>query len=274
MKKCVIIIVIIALLAAAAVGVVGFILFKNYNTQKTREKYDSVASSYTNTEAPEATESTEAAATESGGKNQETTAPAKKAQKNPVSFTELKKRNPDIYAWIKVPETNVDYPVLQSPNNDNFYIDHDLDRNYAFAGSIYSQMCNKLDFQDRVTLLYGHNMLDGSMFATLHRYSDSGFFDKNKTFTVYTPSKKLEYTVVSALEFDDRHIMNSYKFDDDKAYERFIDEIMKPHSVNYNVRSGENVTVNDKLLVLSTCLDYGDGRYLVVGKLTKQTELQ
>ena len=260
--------VIIALLAAALIGIVGFILFKNYNNQRSKEKYNSVASSYANN----ATDSTEKSS-ENNGKEDKTN-PTKALPKNPIDFKGLTDRNPDIYGWIKIPNTNVDYPVIQSPTNDNFYLDHDLDGNYAFAGSIYSQLCNRRNFQDRVTLLYGHNMLDGSMFATIYRFADPSFFKKNKSMTIYTDDTKLDYTIVSAFEYDDRHIMNSFNFSNNKSYQSFIDEVINPRSVTKNVRTGETVTTNDKIVVLSTCVNSGEGRYLVVGKLTKQTELQ
>lgn len=274
MKKKHVITIIAAVLAVALAGTVGFILFKNYNNQKVREKNNSIASSYVKRDAQDGTQNgkTQSGSDKSrGGSNQKAT---EKLPENPVNYKSLRKINPDIYAWINVPGTSVDYAVLQSPTNDLFYLDHDVDGEYAFAGSIYSQLCNRRDFHDRVTVLYGHNMLDGSMFATLHRFEDKSFFDSHSSFNIVTKDASLDYTIISAFEYDDRHIMNSYNFSDDKAYQAFIDEVIKPRSMMTNVRKGETLTTDDKIVVLSTCLNAGEGRYLVVGKLKNETKLQ
>ena len=256
MKKKHILIAVIAVLAAAAVGITSFILYKNYNVQNTAKKYNEAASSYiVNTTGA--------------------TDPAKKnLPPNPINFTSLQERNADIFGWIKVPSTQVDYPLLQNEYSDSFYIDHDLDGNYAFAGSIYMQQCNHKTMLDRVTVLYGHNMADNSMFASLHQFEDSAFFEKNKKMTIYLPDKQLDYEIISAFVYDDRHIMNSFDFANDAKYQEFIDDVLHPRSISANVREGAEVGMDDCLVVLSTCLNAGDGRYLVVGKLTKETELQ
>ena len=100
-----------------------------------------------------------------------------------VSFDELMEINPDIYAWIYIPNTNVDYPVARSTSDgdDSFYLEHNVYRQYQFSGTIYSEIKNQPDFHDRVTVLYGHNMLNGSMFATLHNFADPDFFEQNNT---------------------------------------------------------------------------------------------
>ena len=186
----------------------------------------------------------------------------------PHSISELISMNSECFGWISIAGTNINYPVLQSHLDDNLYLDHDIYKNYSFSGSIYSQICNKRDYSDRVTVLYGHNMANGSMFATLHRFYDTDFFNKNKYIYVYTPDRKLTYEIVSAFEYDDRHIMNSFDFSDDKVFSDYLDMIENPHSVSVNKRNME-LTTDDKILVLSTCLNSGDGRYLVQGVLKK-----
>ncbi|MBQ1452596.1 MAG: class B sortase, partial [Ruminococcus sp.] len=120
----------------------------------------------------------------------------------------------------------------------------------------------------------GHNMRAGTMFATLHRFEDADFFDKNNTMTVYTPYKKLDYEIVSAFVYDDSHIMNSFDFNKDEVYKSFLDNVLDPRSLQSNVRKGAKLDTSDRILILSTCLNYGEGRYLVVGKLTGETDLQ
>ena len=119
-----------------------------------------------------------------------------------------------------------------------------------------------------MTVLYGHNMANGSMFATLHRFYDADFFNQNRYIYVYTPDRKLTYEIVSAFEYDNRHIMNSFDFSDDNVFSDYLNMIKNPHSVSVNKRNTE-LTTDDKILVLSTCLNSGDGRYLVQGVLKK-----
>ena len=105
----------------------------------------------------------------------------------PVDFDALKEKNEEIYAWITVPGTQIDYPVVQSGSDDSFYMHRGIDRGYLYAGAIYTERKNNKDFTDFNTVLYGHNMKDGSMFAGLHSFKDRDFFDKNREIIIYTP---------------------------------------------------------------------------------------
>lgn len=188
---------------------------------------------------------------------------------NPIDFASLKEKNEDIYAWIYVPDTHINYPVCQSATDDNFYLDHDIYGNYSYAGAIYSQVCNSKDFSDRVTVLYGHNMADNTMLGDIHKFANEDFMNENRYFYIYTPGHKLKYEAVSAYVYDDRHIMNSFDFSKDEVFKDYIDSILNPHSLTKCVREGANIDINDKIVTLSTCLDVGQGRFLLQGVLTE-----
>lgn len=232
-------------------GILLFVVFQFINIKNTNNDYSNIASSYASDITKES--------------NTEITSPSidEKLAENPIDFASIKKQNDEIYSWIYIPNTNINYPVCQSKSNDNFYLDHDIYKNYSFPGAIYSQSCNKTDYSDRVTLLYGHNMIDGSMFADLHKYSDADFFNKNKYMYIYTENKKLTYEIASAFIYDDRHIMNSFNFSNDDEFQEYLDTVSNPRSVSKNVREGLSLTTNDKIVTLSTCLNSGQGRYLV-----------
>ncbi len=260
-RKNTILICIIVFFAVIFVGAVAFLIFKIFSENSSNTNYSIIAS-------------TVASGVESTNSGNNSDNQNSNLADNQIDFESLKKQNSEIYAWITIPNTNVDYPILQSATDDNFYLNHDLDKNYSFPGAIYSQSMNSKDFSDRVTVLYGHNMLNGSMFASLHKFEDSDFFEENKYIYVYTENAKLTYEIVSAMSYDDRHIMNSFDFSDDEVYSTYLDSVINPHSISSNVRQGMNLTTDDKLLVLSTCLNYGDenygnGRYLVQGALVK-----
>ena len=183
---------------------------------------------------------------------------------NPIDFSEQMALNDEIYAWMRIPGTNVDYPILQSRNDDLYYLRRGVDGNYLLAGVLFTQSHNKRDFMDPVTVVYGHNMTeDGSMFATLHNFEDPDFFAEHETVYVYTPGHILTYKVVSAYKYDNRHIMNSFNFDDETVRRDYFDYVMSPMMLPQNVREGEILENDDKLLVMSTCMADNRYRYLV-----------
>lgn len=200
----------------------------------------------------------------------------KKSAENPVDFKKLEKINEDIVGWIKIKDTNIDYPVLRAPKEDYaYYLHRDCYKNYLYAGSIYMERCNMGDFSDRNTILYGHNMMNGTMFADLHKFEDKEFFDKHRYFYIYTKDSIKTYLIYSAYEYDDRHIDNAFNhFGDDKVFKEYIDYSLNPvNAIVSNVRNGAKVTVNDKLVTLSTCTNNRpENRFLVQGVLVKNEQ--
>lgn len=195
---------------------------------------------------------------------------------NPIDFASLRVENPDIYAWIYIPDTNVNYPVLQNPTDDSYYLKHDKDGNYSEAGAIYSQLANKTDFSDPVTVLYGHNMNSGGMFATLHYFENKDFFDSHQDMYIYTDGHILTYRVISAYQYDNRHILNSFNFTDKAVVQQYFNTVLSPDSLVKNVREGVQLSADsDKIVQLSTCT--GDAnhlvrRYLVTGELVSDQQ--
>lgn len=200
-----------------------------------------------------------------------------------VDFDALKKENGDIYAWIEVPGTDVSLPVVQNKYYDNFYLTHDVNGEESVAGAIYTQSMNALDFRDPVTVIYGHTFelsqedLKDEAFGTLHNFEDPAFFDAHDTFYIYTPYKVLTYKVVSAYEYDDRHIMNSFDFRDEAVLQKYFDSVVNPESLVKNVREGVELKAPDsKIVVLSTCTRPANdsARYLVTGVLVDEKVLK
>ena len=122
-------------------------------------------------------------------------------------------------------------------------------------------------------MLYGHNMLNGSMFASLHNFENEDFFNENNTAFILTKNKVLTYLVYSAYTYDDRHILNSFNFADDEVFQEYIDSTLDPHSVYANVREGVEPTIEDHILTLSTCTNGpADTRFLVQGVLIDESD--
>lgn len=191
-------------------------------------------------------------------------------RKNPIDFDTLKADNSDVCAWITVPNTNVDYPIFQSSaEDDNFYLNRGADKKYNANGSLYIQRINSYNFSDPNTVVYGHNMRNGSMFRTLHNFRDAAFFNANEYFYIYTPGHIMTYRIFAAYRYDNRLILGAYDFSDPEVYERYLQECLNPTSMIRNVREGVELTADDRIVTLSTCISDARYRYLVQGVLIK-----
>ncbi len=197
------------------------------------------------------------------------------AENHNINWKKLHKRNKDAYSWIYVPGTKIDHVVVQpsKKKSDLYYLNKNLDKEYEFAGTIFSEKMNNKDYGDPVTVLYGHNMINGGMFATLHRFKKPSFFRKHKKMYVYQPHRKITYKIYSAFTYDDRHIMNSYDFDDPEILHKYQKMTLHPKSMDKNVRKKTKLNADSKILVLSTCTNGASNtRYLVQGVLIKDEQ--
>ena len=189
-------------------------------------------------------------------------------QSNPIDFSSLHGQNPDIYAWLYIPGTNVNYPVCQSAADDAYYLDHTARKDESELGALFTErQFNNTDFQDRVTIIYGHNGFGDTMFTALHKFESSDFFNEHDKFYVYTPGHIYTYEIMSAFMADDQHIMGKYNLQTDIGFSQFVADIKHPSAIGANVRDVD-VTYDSKLLVLSTCNTgalEATGRYLVCG---------
>ena len=181
----------------------------------------------------------------------------------PIDFAMLHQINPDVHGWIYIPGTNVNYPILQSTGYQEFYLNHNIYRERDVAGVIFTQDFNALDFRDVHTLIYGHNMADGSKFSILHQYLDGRFMEEHDIIYIYTPRNIFRYQVVYAVTYDDRHILMSFNFDEDEEYELFIYSLRNSPNINNHWNPNTNWRVGDRLITLSTCTDNVYQRLLI-----------
>ena len=215
--------------------------------------------------------SQEVAAADSGESAQEEAPKVK----NPIDFEALQGENPEIYAWVSVPGTKVDTAVLQSATDDNYYLNHNERRENFAEGAAYTQCANAKDFGDPVTLIYGHQVAGDGMFTTLHYFEDPDFFQEHDTMYIYTEDRVLTYRIIAAYQYDDRHILNSYDFSKPEVLQEYYATVTDPASMLVNVREGTSLSVDDKIVQLSTCMDAinrDNTRYLVTGVLTSEQE--
>ncbi len=187
-----------------------------------------------------------------------------------IDFETLWQTNKDIYAWIEIPETSVDYPVAQHAEDDAYYLNHTIEYREGRPGSIYSEKISKTDFSEFIHIMYGHNMKNGTMFADLHKFEDAEFFRENDTIYIYTPEHTYVYRIFAAVVVGDEHIMYSYDFTSASGKQEYLDSLYSNEDSRSRIRSDVEVTVVDQILVLSTCvLNETDKRYLVNAVLTE-----
>ncbi len=201
---------------------------------------------------------------------------------NPVDFAGYWEINPDVCAAIYIPmnregddfDYDIRLPILQprTADDDNFYLHHNLERKYQFSGELYFQKKNSKDFTDRVTVIYGHNMLNrkaaDTRFTNLLDFRNQEFFNTHEFFYIYIPGHILTYRIAAATPFDTRHILNNFDFSDDQVYQDWIDTyVLSPRVIGAHYREDQEVTIDDKIVILSTCMDRSTRRYLVEGVL-------
>ena len=179
---------------------------------------------------------------------------AESAADSYVNFPALTAENEDIFGWIYVPGTSVDYPVLQHPTDNEFYLMHNLDKSYGYPGVIYTEDYNSKDFTDPNTVLYGHNMDNTTMFSTLHKFSDPKMFETPHYIYIYTEDGR-------TLVYENEYIYEQYL--------RNIGNMDLTSTGVANIRHDITPTINDRIITLSTCTTDHDAneRFLVVGVL-------
>lgn len=192
-------------------------------------------------------------------------------EENPVDFSELSAINPELYAWIRIPGTKIDYPIACHPGDDSYYLNHDLYGQTAVGGCIYTEEANSRDFTDPNTVIYGHNMENGTMFQNLHLFEESTFFEEHPYVYIYTPEKVLVYEIFAAYSYDDRHLLNSFDFSDRQVWEKYLKDIENVRAMDKNFRKDVDVKPDDRIITLETCTDsQSKVRYLVQAVLIQE----
>ncbi|MBE6619273.1 MAG: class B sortase [Ruminococcaceae bacterium] len=183
-----------------------------------------------------------------------------------AKFDALKETNSDVVAWITVPDTLIDYPIVHTDNND-YYLDHSFTGDKLASGTIFADYRNQDDLSDQNTVIYGHNMASGSMFANLAKFKGSGFFSRTPYIYVQTENGIYVYRVFSVYETSkyDPYIRTSFTSKNDFIEWAKSRQSKSLRKVSYKFDGDEQV------ITLSTCTNgFGnDGRLAVHAVLTE-----
>ena len=176
-----------------------------------------------------------------------------------IDFNKLKEQNNETVAWIKVNNTNIEYPVVKADNN-NFYLNHSFDKSKNSAGWIFADYRNKFDSTDKNIVIYGHNMRDDSMFGSLKNILNSDWYDneENTSITLYTENEKNIYKVFSIYKIESEDYYIKTEFGNSNEFEQFEKTIKKRSIKEFNI----DISKSDNILTLSTCAN--NNKYRVV----------
>ena len=185
--------------------------------------------------------------------------------------------NKDVIGYVLIPDSRIEYPILRNESKRDYYLKRNLDGSTGYPGCIFVENINGSDFRDPVTISYGHNMANGTMYGQLHEfYRNAEFRDAHKYVFVYQPEGVSLYEIIATTSYSDEHLLAD---DFKKEGEGFLFTGVKPddqvnvmnHLKEYGdkrayFKEGEEVTEDDRLFVMATCSS-NKIRVIVVGKL-------
>ena len=249
--------VLFVVLLVLLLAVLGFSLYKIipyvYSTKKAERQFTELTESFVKKTVPEKAD------------------PEKEEPEDPdawwwrdvsVDVAALQKINPDVMGWIRFDDTaavGIDYPVLAAEHADS-YLRRDMYGEHSLPGSIFSMDEKSLDLEWPHTLLYGHNMRDGSMFSALPLYEDQEFWEANRYFTVYTAKAAYRYEIFACFTADVTGDVYLIQHDWGEEYEQYVKFLRASSAYDTGVR----VRPEAYTMTLSTCTDRGyDWRYTV-----------
>ena len=183
---------------------------------------------------------------------------------NPVDFTELQAVNPEVIGWIRIGAINVSYPVAQAADND-YYLHRTFKKVDNFAGCIFENCENSPYFTDQNTIIYGHNMKNGSMFGQLKQFAQQETIDRNPYFWIFTPHAIFQYRIFSSSVVSKSGDPYAIRFRE-ADFAAFISRSQSSSEINCG---DVKVTTADRLVTLSTCTGDDSTRRILQGVLVQ-----
>lgn len=178
-----------------------------------------------------------------------------------VDWEGLKAVNEEIVAWIQIEGTEISYPVLKGSDND-YYLKHTFEGNYNSAGAIFMDYNNSSDFSDCNTIIYGHNMRNGSMFGRLRKHFQDQESVPGRYIWICTPDKNYRYEIFSSHVVDAVGEVYTLFSAPDEQFGQYLDHMKQQSLVDFGVTVGKE----DKIITLSTCTGNESTRFVVQAK--------
>ncbi|MCH5185957.1 MAG: class B sortase [Oscillospiraceae bacterium] len=178
-----------------------------------------------------------------------------------VDFEKLRDINADTAAWVRIDGLAIDYPIVHGEDNE-YYLTHLFNKEQNGAGCIFLDYRNAADFSDRNSVIYGHNMKNGSMFSELGAYKSQSFRDEHRSFGLFTPQGNYVIEIFAGYTTDSQDRAWDTEFDDDADFEEWIDERIQKSVFH----SDSAPSPYDKILTLSTCsYEFDNAKFVLFG---------
>lgn len=163
-------------------------------------------------------------------------------------------QNSDVYAWLKVDGTKIDYPIAQHEHDNRYYLTHDLEHQKNYYGAIFTENVNTKTFNDLVTIIYGHAIKDDTMFGSLDYFENKSIFDKYQNIVVTTKDRQYNYRIIAAYKANNDHLYHTFQLGHKEHVANYFSTI-KQHAqkMGGHYRDVDFDVSKDKLLILSTC---------------------
>lgn len=182
-----------------------------------------------------------------------------------INFSALIQVNSEVVAWISSEDRIIDYPIVQGTDNE-YYLTHLFSGKKNKLGSLFVDYRTAGDFSGQTTIVYGHNMKDGSMFSSLAKYKDQEYFDKHPSMRLYTPSGVYTLEFFAGIVADGDYEFIRHQFHDDQDFLTYIDALKKDSTFMSDV----SVAANERIVALCTCsYEFNNARYALFGKLVR-----
>lgn len=195
-----------------------------------------------------------------------------------IDFVALKAENSDIFAWLSIPDTRIDCPVLQDSETDDFYSSHNAFRKKDVHGAAYIELANVNDMCDFNTVIHGNasknpDSRDAASypFTDLYLFSDPAFFDEHETISLYLYGNVLTYEVFASFERENTSLIRSYDFTDTTGCLLFLNDLYSTRDLGMNLRDGWSFITPYHFLVTLTAHkeDSPDREFVVVAVLIR-----
>lgn len=183
-------------------------------------------------------------------------------EKIEIDWSGLKKVNEDVAAWLQMPGIELSYPVVQGADN-NYYLHRSFEKDELFSGCLFLDAYNDPELQNLNTIIYGHNMRDGSMFAGLKKYNDAAAWERCSYFWIYTELGDYLYRIFSSCEVPVNSNVYTVRFVDHEEYMNWLRD-MQAASV---IKTECKLMDDEKVVTLSTCTSGNKTRQIVQGYL-------
>lgn len=180
-----------------------------------------------------------------------------------VDFDALRAVNPEVVGWIYCEDSAINYPVLQAADNE-YYLHRSYDRSYSVSGSIFAEAANRPGFVDCNTILYGHHMNNGSMFASLERWADQSYYEEHPVLWLLTPEQDYKLLLFSGFTTSAYSDIYTVRAEPDETWQSYLDTLVRQSDFQADV----DLSGCERTVMLSTCAYVFDfARYVLHAEL-------